>query len=768
MKTTNKITIVLACCLGLAVSPKVPVWAAPTNSSLLSNGGFERDNDGWQLPGERADASYVAAPASVGGRALKLNVRPVEGGDPWSVMMRQPIDATFAAGDAMTLKMWARSPQSIRIAPYIEANDAYTKFVGEPVDLTPAWKLYSFEGKANKALKAGESSLVMHFGYAAGDVEIAGVELTSANAKSTRIFSTATPDKPESLVGNGNFADIGAKGAPTAWNWGDGKIAEVKVVPALIAGSAAKSAVRLQLDPPVGANPWDYQMAQSVNAGIARGDAVYARFWARSPDKARLSAIYEMSGEPHTKTISAETRLTPDWKEYRFAGNATQGFGPGDSQFKFFLGYDKGTIEIADVRVENYGAAPPRMFSQTIDYWNGEEHNDEWRAAALKRIEQIRKGDVRVRVEDKLGHPVAGANVAIEQQRHDFRWGTAGPVSRLLDDTSPDSLRYQAEVLRLFNTFTPENDLKWRGKTEAEIEQTEAAIDWLRSHHIEVRGHNLVWGSDKYLPGFTKDLPADQLKRAVVAHVEDYAERFKGKVYAWDVVNEATDNTQLWEKIGWPEFSNVYNLTHKIDPNALLAYNDYHLFHDGNGPDSIRAKEMARIKGLIDGGAKVDVLAEQAHMGPKLIALPTVLKNLDQLAAFGKPIEITEYDLGVPDDTVHGDYTRDFLIAAFSHPKVVSFIEWGFWEGAHWRAADGGAMFRKDWSKRPAQLAYEDLVLNQWWTRAKGTTDANGNYATRAFYGTQLVSVTKDGVTTQRTLNLKPNGDGDIVIQLLD
>ena len=33
---------------------------------------------------------------------------------------------------------------------------------------------------------------------------------------------------------------------------------------------------------------------------------------------------------------------------------------------------------------------------------------------------------------------------------------------------------------------------------------------------------------------------------------------------------------------------------------------------------------------------------------------------------------------------MQADYTRDFLILAFSHPSVVGVQLWGFWENAHW------------------------------------------------------------------------------------
>ena len=300
---------------------------------------------------------------------------------------------------------------------------------------------------------------------------------------------------------------------------------------------------------------------------------------------------------------------------------------------------------------------------------------------------------------------------------------------------------------RLFNTVTLENDLKWQNvdSDPRDVEQAERAIDWLHANGIAVRGHNLVWGSSHLLPPRLKDMTPDEERQAVEDRVRGFVRRFRGKVYVWDGVNEATNENDLWKKIGWENFANVYKWARAEDPNVLLAYNDYHALGTPDSADTMH--EYEHVQYLIDQHAPLDILGEQAHLGPQLIPIGDVLTRLDRLARFGKRIEITEFDLGVPDDAVHGKYVRDFLTAAFSEPAVDGVIQWGFWEGSHWRAQDGAAMFRRDWSKRPGEEAYEDLVLHQWRTNAGGKTDPAGTYVTRAFLGDYDVTVTAGGKT---------------------
>ncbi len=75
-------------------------------------------------------------------------------------------------------------------------------------------------------------------------------------------------------------------------------------------------------------------------------------------------------------------------------------------------------------------------------------------------------------------------------------------------------------------------------------------------------------------------------------------------------------------------------------------------------------------------------------------------------------------------------------------------------------------MFRKDWTPRPAALAYEDLVLNQWWTRADVKSAANGQAETRAFYGTHKITVTKNGKTATQEIRLEPGKTGTFTVKL--
>lgn len=516
--------------------------------------------------------------------------------------------------------------------------------------------------------------------------------------------------------------------------------------------------------------PWDSMLRQPILQAVKKDDIIAVRVWLRSSAGQHVGVFVEEETDPYTKVAEQSALTTEQWKEVRFIGKARRDYAQGALQLSFHLAYQSGTVEIADVRVDDFGKGSPLVIlssigGSTVDYWEGQAHPDTWRKAALDRIEKLRKRDLTVRVVNASGKPVSGAAVSVEMTRHAFRFGNIlrNPEVALVD--TPDNIRMRDTIKQNYNTITFEGDMKWPNLADWHRgPRVHEAIDWLHQNGIDVRGHNLVWGSFRYMPKGMKDLSDDDLVAAVHKHVTDTVADFKGQVYIWDVVNEAATNTELWDRIGWENFANAYKWAREADPNVLLCYNDYNIANES--PDGGKQRKLVeqRIQYLLDHGAPLDVISDQAHMGAPLTPIHRVLQIWDEMAKFGKPLEITEFDASIPDDKVQGDYVRDFLTAAFSQPAVTAFVQWGFWEGSHWMAANGAPLYRLDWSKRPSELAYEDLVLHQWWTRASGKTDGKGDYHTRGFMGDYKVAVTRGGVT--KTVDAKLLKDSTITVTL--
>ncbi|MCC7494696.1 MAG: endo-1,4-beta-xylanase [Fimbriimonadaceae bacterium] len=721
--------------------------------SLVSNGDFARQGEDWGLPDD--GALVVAAQAGPYTNAVRATVTPSE--QPWTRALRQGLGVSVAQGNRLELRFWGRSAEGCRVTAKVEqASDPWTASLSETVRLTADWREYTFTGPAAASYRADGWALAFHLAHDRGVVELAGVRLVNLDDQSAPAGPEPTPQQPLLLLANGTFA----QGLET-WTGLGGAALQGELFDATLPSGPAR-AVKLRTAPPAGGQPWSVGFGTNSVGAVRRGDAIYFRAWLRSPDRTPVTFIAELNGPPHTKDISQAATPGPQWQEFRFVGRAARAYQPGELTLKWFLGHRAGTVEIAAVRADNCGAAPGYDFRETIDYWGGRPHDDTWRAAALERIEQLRKGDLTVRVQDANGQPLRGAQVQVQQLTHHFRFGTAAPAARFVDTANPDNAKFRDAVKELFNTVTFENDLKWAGLSDAGLERATQAAAWLRANGLEVRGHCLVWGSYEHLPAALRNLRGAALRAAIEAHVRDYAKRFQGTVYLWDVVNEAGSNTEVWDSTGWDLFPQVFKIAREVDPTVRLAYNDYSMTVESN---TYRDKVAARVKQLIDGGAPFDTIGLQEHHGTPLTPLPTILKWLDYWATFGKDLEITEYDVGVRDDAVHAAWSKDHLIACFSHPKVTAYIMWGFWDGSHWRGKEGGAMIRRDWTRRQACLDWQDLVWRQWWTNTTLPAPA-GEAKLRAFYGRHRVTVTAPGVTAEATVDLRPGQAGEVVVKV--
>ena len=355
----------------------------------------------------------------------------------------------------------------------------------------------------------------------------------------------------------------------------------------------------------------------------------------------------------------------------------------------------------------------------------------EWRRENDDQIAALRKGYLTVVVTDKAGKPVKNTPIKISQVAHKFRFGTAIPVSLMMQEDA-DGQKVREVIKRMFNTVTFGNDLKWNGGSPNLFpDWIYPAYEWLRKNDIELRGHNLVWGSYKYLPAVDKSWTKLKTWEVVQAHVKDYAERMKGKVYVWDVVNEAVTETELWDKIGWDKFAEVYKIVRQADPKVELAYNDY----DMNGLGH-REAAIARANSIKAAGAPITIFGDQAHLSRPIVTTNELRAIWDEIyAKTGLNIEVTEFDFSSFDDSLQADYVEDFYRAAFAHPNVQGIVMWGFWEKDHWKASEGGHMIRADWTWRPAMTAIDTLINTRWKTNVEMKTDAHGEIKIPAFYG---------------------------------
>lgn len=513
---------------------------------------------------------------------------------------------------------------------------------------------------------------------------------------------------------------------------------------------------------------WALQASIPSLAPIAKGNAIVVECWLRTAaagaesGEARTSIQVERRGPPWSKVISRELSAGADgkWTRRTCAGIATEDYAAGAAQINFHMGYAKPqTLQIAGLRLIDLGPdIDLRSLPVQRATYAGMEPDAPWRAAATERIERIRKGNLRLVVADAAGAPVAGAEVRVEMLRHAFPFGSAVVPYRLMAGGA-DGEKYRAWVLANCSRVVLENQLKWKNwedgaKPDAkpwdQRETTLKALAWLDEHRIAVRGHCLIWPSWGCSPARLKPLATDPaaLRAACDAHIDGIlAATAPYQLVEWDVVNENFGNHDLTDLLGQDEVIQWFTRARRAFPVGGLVYNDYAHLRGGDYRHEAFVEDL--ILRLKRAGAPVTTLGIQSHFGGPATGPTAVIAELDRLAAkLDVDLAITEFDIAPTDrdEELQAAYTRDFMTACFSHPRVDQFIAWGFWAGAHW--SENAAMIRRDWTPKPAAIAWDDLVRKAWWTDTTLATDASGAASLRGFKGHYRITVTANGRTT--------------------
>ncbi|MEV6109568.1 endo-1,4-beta-xylanase [Streptomyces sp. NPDC051940] len=520
----------------------------------------------------------------------------------------------------------------------------------------------------------------------------------------------------------------------------------------------------------------EYEIALGAETAVAvkANDAAVATFWARSitpaagQDAGYATFLFERDGGSYKKSANAPVRFTGTWQKFEFPFRIAEDYAPGDAHVQFWLGYGAQTFQVAGVSVRNWGAGDPAGYPAVT--YPGREPNAAWRTAAAQRIDQYRKGDLKVNVVDADGNPLPAAQVTADMQKHAFGFGTAVDAATMMQSTT-DGQKYRAVVTGgNFNQVTFGNNLKWRNHWENLTERetlTKPTLTWVREQGLAFRGHNLLWPSWGQLPPDVYDLRDDKtaLRTRVDNHITEEAGMLTGSIDTWDVVNEPYSEHNLQDIMGPDEINRWFVLAKQADPKARLVLNDYDLIED-NGWNKRHQDYFynlaERIKTYANGYPIEGIGLESHFTGLQPTPPEDLYTLLNRFAGLGLPLEATEFDMVTTDEQLQADYTRDFLTMLFSHPKVTAISTFGVWERNAWNPLV--ALYRADWSLKPNGQVWQDLVTDQWWTNAQGTTNSTGSWTTRGFLGDYVVTVTANGATEKVHVRMPANTGKTITV----
>lgn len=339
--------------------------------------------------------------------------------------------------------------------------------------------------------------------------------------------------------------------------------------------------------------------------------------------------------------------------------------------------------------------------------------------------------------------------------------GAAG-FRRSAEDVQKD----RALVIQQFDHIAPENDLKWanihpdEGPDGYNWGPADAFVELGVTNNMYIVGHTLVWHSQTPNWVFAGDNPPpeeeeaqepeggarrrfrrfgfrgprasrEELLERMRDHIHTVVGRYKGKIHAWDVVNEAISDRgeevlrdSIWLQIVGEDFiAKAFEYAHEADPDTVLRYNDYGLENPAK-----RRKLITLIKSLQEQGVPVMAIGTQTHVNVSSPSFEEMDLALTEMESLGLPIHVTELDVntaargqrrtdadiasnaaategGQVDsaDKRLADQYANLFRAFLKHKdsvKVVTF--WGANDAVSWRSRGTPLLFDGDNQPKPA------------------------------------------------------------------
>ncbi len=402
--------------------------------------------------------------------------------------------------------------------------------------------------------------------------------------------------------------------------------------------------------------------------------------------------------------------------------------------------------------------------------------------AADARAPEIRQTTVEMWIDD------ADGDVEIFQTRHGLTFGFPIELNRFRE---PGDLEwFTARMSEHFSLAVLESDAKWARVEpmpgERDFSRADADVDWAEENGFAIKGHTLLWGipmplSGAALPQWAEerwpstnltDAEKEDLRATLKAFIQDSVRHFRGRLSYWDVTNESLQPLAQWfnVRLGPTIINDAFAWAREVDPDVKLIFNEWivEVFTGFDAPTGADVRD--RVLELLDQGAPIDVVGQQAHFAPTASFVdPTqdisgrtriddYAAALDALAETGLPIHLTETNFIAPDDPeLRAAQAEALMRLWWGHPSVEMIVFWGPWNKVAGRDEFDVGFWDEERNVTRHGEAVFSLLNDRWRTHVTATPRSDGRFEIDAFYGDYVAQWTVDGEPRHARFTVSPD-----------